>query len=546
MKEKIIQKFNHKSWKWTTLTLIFNISFQFLFFYSSSEYDKKIKYEGDTIDYQTIAVNFTLGHGFMQEGYYEHLSRYNFDISTLDDIPTEEYSRIIKTRNFLRNPVYPLFLSSIYFISGGVNPYFVRVTQLFLLVLSSSLLIVVFKLIKSNIPIVKGIISSWLFLILTYSSAEEILTEPLLSFIFVFLLIGLILYYQKQNVWLIGILFGVSLLAKGIFYLIFLSFILFEVIQFFRKRDVKVLKSLFKVTAISFLIIMPYVIWQNRHFSSSKELSTLSEAIIIAENSKSSSEFLQQIIETEDKDLIDKIDPLKEVIVNSDIKIIKHYLKEWFENRSKNIFIVTQGLDVLLACNNELCTDGLWHKEWINNPNIYYNKVINNDSNYLKVLEFYIANPKYILPIFINKFANSFLVGYLSILCVFLIIFTGLNLIKKAKLKISALVLSFCCFLYVLIFSAYPLKEHQLLIGGTIIFFMFFALYKHYKSGCLILNQTFITVFMGVLFVIFIFYGAFRIILPFYLLFSLLVVELSEQFIVIFKLKSKFVKKSLK
>jgi len=73
------------------------------------------------------------------------------------------------------------------------------------------------------------------------------------------------------------------------------------------------------------------------------------------------------------------------------------------------VFLSTQGANQLLSDNNELCIDGNWHPEWVDNKAAFYNNDgIDNNRVFEKVINFYWHNPEF----FPRCMAAKFLAGF--------------------------------------------------------------------------------------------------------------------------------------
>lgn len=517
--------------KGKTIYFAINLLLLFGYYFFISRFDDQVKYEGDSIDYQTLAVNFSQGKGFMNEGYYSDFSTYKFDISREDQIKVSEQTRTIKAKNFLRNPVYPFFLGICYKMVG-VSPYFVKLLQLCMLLLTSSAFFVIFKFMKSEFFLVKSIAASWIFMQCTYRSANEILTEPLLCLIMAGLLVSFFLYREKkQKYWLVlGIMLGLGCLSKGIFYFVFIALFFSEILDSKKRGWRKINKNYLKVMATCVIFILPYLIWQNMNQVDSPDLLRLKQLMSIADESKNSSDFYNRVLNSKDKRFRQEVVPYKEAILQNNLDFVKFNLSKWYNERKKYVYITYQGPDVLLASNNELCRDGGWHKEWINNPSLYYNQHRSQVGVLSKITGFYRQAPELILPIFLNKFSNVFLKDPIPRVFVFLTVFCALLLIKNRPLFVA--LGSF--FIYSLVRSFwvdFPLLGMDLLIYSVVFLafiFSLFILLKQEGFDHLKVIRPFIA---AALLMTLVFYGYFRIIMPFYLIFCLFTVELSILFI---------------
>lgn len=506
----------------TRIIIVLNILVQFTLFFFLSTFTNQVDFEGDQIDYHVIAVNYSKGHGFMMEGYFEDFETYKFSASYHEVSDPSEKTRELKSRNFLRNPVFPFLVGTIYQVAG-INPIYIKLIQLFLLCLSASLLIFIGSTIDKQRGKLVGFFAGWLLLIYTYTSASSLLTEPLLSFISVMLLYSLIRFYRNDKVLLIALIISISLLAKGIFYFFALVFFAVNLIRWIQKKQK--IKNTLLVVLLSMCFISPYVIWQNSVPSSDPEIVFLKDLIQLSEKSEDSDDFLQKAIGFKDGIYLEKVKPYQEVILNNPISLVRLTLKDWLNDRTKPIFIVNQGEEVLLASNNELCMDGDWHKEWNRTEVLYYHKIPIGITPVHKVVSFYINKPQLILPVFCNKihngfFKNSSIILFISIVFAY---FAFEN--RRHKNKVFIALLGIIVTLYLTQFSILNSFIQFTALIFTLLFIircLSFLSKNIWKEKSLYFYPFIISSFLMTL----VFYGYFRIYSPFFIAFCYLLVDL--------------------
>jgi 4-amino-4-deoxy-L-arabinose transferase-like glycosyltransferase len=91
--------------------------------------------------------------------------------------------------------------------------------------------------------------------------------------------------------------------------------------------------------------------------------------------------------------------------------------------RNQLTFISAQTEEVLLDGNNEYCSDGLWHPEWRDRPNSFYNTdKMEDNAGVLRVINFYVKNPGY-LSNFPAKIKAGFapVYSFNALVCLYLI-----------------------------------------------------------------------------------------------------------------------------
>ena len=95
--------------------------------------------------------------------------------------------------------------------------------------------------------------------------------------------------------------------------------------------------------------------------------------------------------------------------------------------RNQLTFLSTQTGEVLLDGNNEYCADGLWHPEWRDSPDSFYNTdKMGNSAGVLRVINFYVKNPGYV-----SNFPAKIKAGFAPVnsfnamICLYLIFFSS-------------------------------------------------------------------------------------------------------------------------
>jgi len=123
------------------------------------------------------------------------------------------------------------------------------------------------------------------------------------------------------------------------------------------------------------------------------------------------------------------------------------------KQRNQFTFISSQTSDVILDGNNEYCKDGLWHPEWKGNPDSFYNTdKMNNKPVFLRVINFYMANPGS-LSNFPGKIKKAFTPVYSFItLITFYLILLSLRLYHESGTTYKGLTRLFVKIIMVLLF----------------------------------------------------------------------------------------------
>lgn len=498
---------------------------QLMLFWFLLSPDSSIPYEGDSIDYQTLAVNHYYGHGFMTDGFIEPFENYQFDINLKPyDNKSTELIRELSNKNFLVNPIYPAFLSIIYKIFG-INVKLVKNFQLFFICFASSLFIVSGFLIYGEKGKYFGLIASWLSVTALYPYADMIYTESIVSLIAAVLFLSITLYFKKGKIIFLGIVLGISLMTKGVFYFVLVFFLFFECIRFFKTFRFSLIKGIISIPLMAVLITLPYVVWQNQQNEKYNHVEFIRELVTIASKSDDSNDFWLKASSIKNEDWRNKVVKFEEVILNTDFFFVEKMLNKWLYQRDRFIYIVYQGDDIILAGNNELSVDGGWHKEWLTDNTLFYHTLDENLSVFNKVLLFYKEIPQLFPVIMSNKLKvfNTDLIFVLMVSILFV-----LTLLKKFK-WIGLLSIPFLfLFFYKTTFIPYSnlLWASSIVILHISFLILFFILSIKAKTREF---SYFLPFIFSCYAIVLIFYGQFRLIAPFYPVCCLFVVANLEK-----------------
>ena len=320
---------------------------------------------GDEWEYQSIAVNMLHGHGFPVSGGYEDSAVYKlrYQPEGSGSQTWHDFYAGGRGYDFYRNPVYPLFISAVYSISG-VSPEWLRRVQFLLLILAGSIL--PYLCCRMSLPrgMLIGVAAYIVFLFLDHSYASDVMCEALIVvYTIVFVLAYIVLDHRQRlsHALAAGLMMGIGLLLKNCFLPLFLFIVAYELYLAFISKKTSDRNAIAQLLGIA-LCILPWSIYANHQ--------------------------------------LDKTNPGHPVVI-----------------------ITTQGDDVLLGSNNEFSADGHWHPEWSSRPESFYNRPdIKTHSGWWKVSAFYAQHILWIPYFFSSKimmglFATlSQLAFYLSML----------------------------------------------------------------------------------------------------------------------------------
>ncbi len=411
--------------------------------------DDKIKISGDYPVYQILAVNLIKGPASGSQSFYD---KYKFDEVVTDsveyNVAIHNYEYSYATLSAWVPPVYPLFLGVIYKIFG-VSPYAARYIQLLLLLIVAAFIpLLMFYYFK--VPgFVLGIIGGLIFIINIYPTANELMTEPLTIFL-CFLLLFSIKYFElkmsKFSAVLLGLALTTSLLVKGVVVFMIIFYFAVLVYRHFKLKN-KVYSKKMMIVFTAFLVsFLPWIIYTNLNEGiiqksnlSKKEIQEdnlkMKNILAIVEKQKTSNQFDSTLKALNKKKFHA---PQFSIFINRSCNIISDthlsnlQKKDFFIATSrqiitrldnmlqapcfklndknyiyfnKPIFISTNHTYEIYESNNKNCIDGDIH------PDKFIKETYDAHPNYpsfIRVLNFYFENPRYIFIIFPNKIFGAF------------------------------------------------------------------------------------------------------------------------------------------
>lgn len=327
----------------TLLFLLLTVVYYLIFVNLIDQKDTAF-FGGDTWEYQSMGVNFAMGHGIQKFGALESFETYKFEDFTSPPEYYDDFFLFAGNYNFVRTPAYPFFLGIVYKLFG-VSPQLVKLLQLLMLVIVAATLPFIGYYYWEKTGLIGGIPAGLLYLAANYKLADSILTESLITFSVLLVLVAFIIYErwpESFTACMLGFTLGIALLVKGSLAILPILICCILLIRAFRYRNNENLLLLFTVVIVTMLTVLPWSIYASRA-------------------------------------------------------------------SGQTIILSIQGSIQLLDDNNELCVDGAWHPEWVNNENAFYNNDgIDNSQALRKVVNFYRHHPALLPQCMYNKFLEGF------------------------------------------------------------------------------------------------------------------------------------------
>ena len=249
--------------------------------------------DGDTHEYQCLAVNLVSGHGY-KVGWIEDFSRYKFtgspgDISLYKETEAFDYycNRFIKPQySFYRTPGYPFFLALVYKIFG-IYPKMVKIVQVVLFALVVALMPLLGGLYWKKAGVVSGAITS--FLLLRYFCPEPnlMLPEPLTMFSLVVWAFGMTVWERRPTAtrtFLMGLASGLILFLRGSNAFVVLFFFLYLLFKI-RSASRKVKAGALFIIGCG-IILLPWSVYASTHSGKFILLSDQLEDVLLVGNNE--------------------------------------------------------------------------------------------------------------------------------------------------------------------------------------------------------------------------------------------------------------------
>lgn len=276
--------------------LVFCLSFSY--YYKSNDILDVTIFGGDIWEYQSLAVNLLLGHGY-QEGGVEDFSVYKFG-NTLHSThyphypiggkpqPLDEYFESGGKYTFYRTPGYPLFLSFLYRVFG-IHPRAAKIGNMILLALSASLLPILGWYYWNKTGIISGSISAFLFVQYYSQNPVYLMSEPLIVFSLAVWTLFFMSWQRSQTIQksiMLGIMSGVLLYIKGL--MVFLPAIF--LIYLFCRLGVSARSAKLGIVYVlgCILLILPWSLYGYSKLGRFILLSTQFQALAVDSNNEES------------------------------------------------------------------------------------------------------------------------------------------------------------------------------------------------------------------------------------------------------------------
>lgn len=409
----------------------------------------------DVRDYQTIAVNFAKGHGIHKSGIIEPFSTYKFDtVSTSRETwyPTAKRLTMMFPGKFafFRNPGYPFFLGIVYKIFG-IHPAIAKYIQFIMLLLVFSFLPVLLYRIWGTSGFLCAVIAFPLMINKDLIWMSSNMMTEWLQIILLFLLIFAVIYHQKKmnliSSLILGVLFGLSFLIKVSLIFIPIIYFLYQIYILYKRKKNAFIKTNIIALFLYLAIISTWTLYGSIQI---KELKANWKVIIAILSEKQSnkiekadkiSTFYPLLAQSMRNDSVIDLSVLKNKKLyyktlsscseNGDL-IIKNPLSSqqlfcfyndyialqpdvfMFVSYPKNSLLLIQNEFVRLNTeyNKELVkfqtsnSNGVFSFEWSKDNNSFYkNDNSEGKSPFIRVINFYIHNPKQFV---INSFILFF------------------------------------------------------------------------------------------------------------------------------------------
>lgn len=273
---------------WMTVAFLALTAVYYVLFAGRLEMSDTAEFGGDIWEYQSMAVNFAMGHGVHRFGAMEPFETYKF--AEFDTPPAyyQEFFDLAGEQDFIRTPAYPLFVGIIYKLFG-ISPAVVKAIQLLMLAIIAASLPLIGMHYWGRIGLIGGIPAGFLYLSMNYVLADWILTETLISFSVFLVLVTFLLYEKREETRtaiFLGIALGLALLVKGS--LVFLPILTGGVllVRALRQRNVEKLRLLLFVAGAAALTVSPWSVYASGAADETIILSVQGDTQLLDDNNE--------------------------------------------------------------------------------------------------------------------------------------------------------------------------------------------------------------------------------------------------------------------
>jgi len=268
--------------------------------FNRAKFDDYVHLEGDTWEYQSMAINWARGKSLMTEGAFGDYHK-DYKFHPVAEIYQPQLDYMLKKgksggdTKFYRTPGYIIFLGTIYKLFG-VSPLIAKQIQLLLITFIAACLPFIGFNYWNQRGFIAGILSGFIFLQeyaqnisqntgITYPA--QIMTEILITFGLLIFVLAFI-YWQKRKHWprvlLLGLITGINLLIKGsTMFIVPLTLAYFSYLFIKQKLKLNVL-LIFIVGVV--ITVAPYSIYASIKSSQLVILSTQARVVILGGNNE--------------------------------------------------------------------------------------------------------------------------------------------------------------------------------------------------------------------------------------------------------------------
>ncbi len=451
---------------------------------SVSKFDNEINLEEgrDQYDYHTIAVNFAEKNIFLVNG--QIVNEIDYKISRGND-PDKVYNIELLTglKTYNRFPGYPFLISFIYRIFGP-NPIFVKIWQIILLLTISFFLpLIGFKIWNKN-GFLAGIFSAPLVFVYLLPYSMLVLPDTFTVFINFFILwfyISSRQNFTRKNIIIFALILGLSFLVKTSLVLILPIIAIDFIIIAFKSGIKKHYPKLIVFASVFLICWVPYNIWSvvsyNTHVKTCNKI--LSEIQNTNTNLKELNSIKNPGTDNYIFENINQSDILKfkkeiEPFINT-----TYYLPYNFASKKYNKNIITLSYCKIISlndkpyfmislisnyggleCHNEYVSENGITNLWLNDKNSFYNNDKMHDKSFgLRIINFYLHNPKQFFKIAHSKLSvtqnQTYIFTLFTILLLAAILIISINNLKKGLKQKIIFIITTLVLVLAIIFNQY-------------------------------------------------------------------------------------------
>jgi hypothetical protein len=474
------------------LCLVSALIFAFVYCYIAKQYSlgEADEYIGehseagivDVLDFHFIATNFAFTNRFPVTGFIVDENAYKIKHDkNLDTVYLNMFREYGPVTTFVRAPLYPLMVGSLYKIFGFKYSYNFWLNLFFVACIIAMVPLVGYMQ-WGGAGYLSGMAASFVFLGFVRELPLVTMDINLFSMFLVFLVFAVGVLAEKTqkafHFFVVGVCIGLVLLTKPVIMPVIVVYGIYIFLKYRKVSMVSVFKKYGALLAAIFLTVLPYTVYINNVKGASIKEREVWSAKVTASMQRPELDYIDKTSAPE----MDKVSRAAKCISVSEIKenedsvlaakvftYIVKWTSVWYARSTKLIFVTNAAGDMFLNMHNEYCSDGALHFEWMFDKNSFYRKYC-TDAQPLeqKIALFYYRHPLFIFRVFASRVIHSLIPTAFGFFYWLAVVLWAMGVIKRRLLEAEKIKAWYVVALLVLVLLLVVFRW-QLWAGGVVL-----------------------------------------------------------------------------